>query len=211
VNDQTAVVTRRGETYGGRSRVERAVERRERIVASAVHLFGTRDYEAVTVADVCAGAKVSKRCFYEHFADRHDLILKVHREQNEWLLARVTHAAPEHPATVGDLLRPALRTLVGLLSEHPERARVIYINAPRMETRRRGVLRRDAQFLAHFLGRAPLHIDDPLRYERTLLALVAGISEVIIGWITNDMADSPDVLADHLTGICLSLLSVHTT
>jgi AcrR family transcriptional regulator len=206
VDDQPAVATKRGENYGGLSRTERASERRARIVASAVQLFGTREYEQITVADVCTGAKVSKRYFYEHFHDREDLIVQVHRETNEWLLTAVVRSAPEHPATIEELLRPALRTLVRMLREQPERARVIYINAPRMETRRRGVLRHDAEFLAHVLRRVTAGPDDPARYSRTLLALVAGISEVIIDWISHDMDDPPDVLADHLTGIALALL-----
>ena len=207
VDHRAAVTTKRGETYGGLSRVERAAERRHRIVASAVHLFGTRDYESVTVADVCAGAKVSKRYFYEHFRDRDDLVIKVNREQNEWLLTGVFKAAPERPASLEALLRPAFRTLIGMLRDHPERARVIYIDAPRMELRRRGMLRRDADFLAHFLSRVPIHPADKVRYDRTLLALVAGISEVIIDWLSHDMEAAPDILADHLTGIALALLT----
>ena len=129
VDDQTAVATQRGETYGGRTRAQRATDRRDRIVASAVHLFGTRDYESITVADVCAGARVSKRYFYEHFADRADLVVAVHREQNEWLLGNLAAAAPDGPAAPADVLEPAMRTLVQLLRAYPERARVIYINA----------------------------------------------------------------------------------
>ena len=206
MDDQTAVVTRRGETYGGRSRAQRATDRRDRIVASAVHLFGTRDYESITVADVCAGARVSKRYFYEHFADRADLVIAVNREQNEWLLGNLATAAPEGATAPEDVLRLAMRTLVRLLQAYPERARVIYINAPRMETRRREVLRSDAEFLSRILRRTSNHPEEKLRHERTLLALVAGVSEVIINWISRDMTDDPDLLADHLTRIGLALL-----
>ncbi len=198
-------MTRRGETYAGRSREQRASERRARIMASSVHLFGTRDYDDVTVADICAGARVSKRYFYEHFADRADLLLKVNREQNEWLLRNVAAAIPERPRSLAEVFRPALRTLVEMLRTHPESARVIYVNAPRMEDRRRGVLREDAQFVAAVLRRAIGQPQDQIGYDRTLLALVAGLSEVIIDWISHDMAGDPDQLAEHLTGIALAL------
>ncbi|MEV4345330.1 TetR/AcrR family transcriptional regulator [Actinoplanes sp. NPDC049596] len=204
MDEQGVTPARRGETYGGRSRAERASDRRERIMASAVHLFGSRDYEDVTVADVCAGAKVSKRYFYEHFRDREDLAIKVQRARNEWLLREVAAAAPAQPASLADLFRPALRTLVGLLRDNPETARVIYINAPRMETRRRGVLREDAQFLAGLLQ--SVTSEDALLRDRALLALVAGVSEVIIDWITHDMAGDPDQLAEHLTRIAVALV-----
>jgi AcrR family transcriptional regulator len=207
VNDHIELGGRRGETYGGLSRAERASDRRSRIVASAVQLFGTREYEQVTVADVCTVAKVSKRYFYEHFADREDLVVSVQREQNEWLLTGVVKSAPERPANVGELLRPAMRTMVGMLRANPEKAHVIYLNAPRMETRRRGVLRQDAEFLSRFLRRVVGHPEDQLRYDRTLLALVAGVSEVIIDWISRGMSDDPDVLAEHLAGLGVALLS----
>jgi AcrR family transcriptional regulator len=205
VEEPTTTATRRGETYAGRSREERASERRARIVASAVHLFGTRDYEDVTVADVCTAARVSKRYFYEHFADRADLLLKINREQNEWLLRGVAASVPDKPRNLAELFRPALHTLISLLRSNPESARVIYVNAPRMETRRRGVLREDAQFVAAVLQRAVGTPKDQIGYDRTLLALVAGLSEVIIDWISHDMAGDPDDLAEHLTGIALAM------
>jgi AcrR family transcriptional regulator len=201
------VASRRGENYGGQSRSERANDRRARIVAAAVHLFGTHDYDDVTVADVCADAKVSKRYFYEHFADRETLLLDVHREQNNWLLTQVAGAAPRNAANAEELLRPMMRTLIAKLVEDPDRARVIYVNAPRMETRRRGVLREDAQHFLPLIGRFTGHPTDRRRQERMLLALIAGISEVIIDWLSRGMTEDSEVLADHLTWIATSLLT----
>jgi AcrR family transcriptional regulator len=201
------LVTRRGENYGGRSRLERATDRRERILTSALHLFGTHDYDDVTVAEVCADARVSKRYFYEHFTDRPDLVRALHREQNMWLLKGVAAAAPEAPGSLDEMLRPAVRRLLEMLRANPERAQVIYINAPRMETRRRGVLREDAQFLAGLLRRIGGQPTDQLRHERMLLALVAGLSEVIIDWLSRGMTEDPATLADHLTDYCLAVLN----
>jgi AcrR family transcriptional regulator len=200
-------VTERGDNYGGRTREERATDRRDRIVAAALGLFGTRNYDSVTVADVCAGAKVSKRYFYEHFADRDALLLTLHREQNNWLLTGVAAAAPSGPAPLDDLLRPIMRTLIALLREHPERARVIYVNAPRMETRRRGLLRKDAEFFGRLISQATPKPQDRLWYDRRLLALVAGVTEVVIDWLARDMTDDPDLLADHLTRLGTAILT----
>ena len=206
VDEQTAVATRRGENYGGRSREERSTDRRDRILASALELFGTHDYDEVTVAEVCTGARVSKRYFYEHFVDREDLVRALHKEQNEWLLAGVVSATPEKPGTLEEMLRPAVHQLLTLLRVNPERAQVIYINAPRMETRRRGVLREDAQFLASMLRRMGVPATDQRRHERMLLALVAGLSEVIIDWLSRGMTDDLDDLADHLADYCRAVL-----
>src|SRR3954453_1710080 len=206
VDERTAVATRRGENYGGRSRQERATDRRDRILASGLRLFGSRDYDEGTVADVCAGARVSKRYFYEHFVDREDLVRALHKEQNEWLLAGVVSATPEAAGALEEILRPAVHQLLTLLRANPERAQVIYINAPRMETRRRGVLREDAQFLASMLRRVGAQPKDQTRYERMLLALVAGLSEVIIDWLSRGMTEDLDELADDLAAYCQAVL-----
>lgn len=206
MEEQTALVTRRGENYGGRSRQERSTDRRERILASALHLFGTRDYDEVTVAEICTGAKVSKRYFYEHFVDREDLVRALHLQQNEWLLSGVASAAPESPGDLDQMLRPAVHQLLTMLRANPERAQVIYINAPRMETRRRGVLREDAQFLAGMLRRVGGRPSSEIRYERMLLALVAGLSEVIIDWLSRGMTDDLDELTNNLTDFSLAVL-----
>ncbi|MER7277086.1 TetR/AcrR family transcriptional regulator [Dactylosporangium sp. NPDC000244] len=197
----------RGETYGGQSREERAADRRERLVAAAVQLFAGRDYDDVTVADVCTLAKVSKRYFYDHFADRDALVLTLHREVNGWLLTEVAAAAPHRADGLYAALRPMLAALVRLLAEHPERARIVYINAPRMELRRRGVLREEAELFGRVLAPlAPKLRADTVRYERTVLALIAGISEVLIDWVWHDMRDPAEPLVDHLTGLCVALL-----
>ncbi|MFB6552772.1 TetR/AcrR family transcriptional regulator [Streptomyces sp. NPDC056405] len=197
----------RGETYGGQSREERTADRRARISRAALELFAARSYDDVTVAEVCARAKVAKRYFYEHFTDREDLLLSVHRQENDWLLAGMSAAAPKEPDNLDALLRPMMTALVTMLAEHPDSARVIYINAPRMELRRRGVLRKNAELIGRLVRRSVPRPRDRLRRERLLLALVAGVTEVIIDWLERGMTDDPAVLADHLTGFAAALLS----
>ena len=196
----------RGETYGGQSRQQRATDRRERIVAAAVRLFAARDYDDVTVADVCTLARVSKRYFYDYFADREDLLVSVHREHHDWLMAGIGAAAPKSPDDIEHVVHPMMASLVRLLAENPERARVIYINAPRMERRRRGLLRKDAELLGRYVRPAVPRPRDRAYYDRALLAMVAGIVEIMIDWVSRGMTDPPDALVDHLTTYSVSIL-----
>ncbi|MBB5873413.1 AcrR family transcriptional regulator [Allocatelliglobosispora scoriae] len=196
-----------GDTYGGQSRQERSADRRHRILTSSRHIFAARGYDDVTVADVCAHSGVAKRDFYEHFADRESLLLAVHREQNDWLLAGITAAAPPHPAGLDELFRATMGAKVALLLAHPDRARVIYINAPRLETRRRELLREEAVLFDGLLHGVPAGPRDRLRSDRLLLALMAGVAEVLIEWLAGGMADAPDVLVDHLTELAVAALS----
>ena len=202
----TIVVGRRGDTYAGQSRQDRAADRRERILAAALHLFAARAYDDVTVADVCAGAKVSKRYFYDYFSDREDLLLQLHREENDWLMDGIVAAVPKRPESVEEVLRPAMTALVRLLLENPERGRVIYINAPHQVRRRRGLMRQDADALGRLIRRAIGRPRDKVRFDRLLLALAAGVTEVIIDWLSTGMTGAPDILVDHLTGFGVAML-----
>jgi AcrR family transcriptional regulator len=204
--ESAATVVRRGDTYGGLSRQERESDRRERILTAALHLFAARDYDDVTVADVCAGAKVSKRYFYDYFSDREDLLLQLHREQNDWLMNGIVAAVPKQPESVEQVFRPAMTALVQLLLEHPERGRVVYINAPHQERRRRGLMRKDAEAFGRLIRRAIGRPRDKVRFDRLLLALAAGVTEVIIDWLATGMTGAPDVLVDHLTGLGVAML-----
>jgi AcrR family transcriptional regulator len=202
-----AVAPARGETYGGQSRQQRAADRRERIVAAAVRLFAARDYDDVTVADVCTLARVSKRYFYDVFTDREDLLVSVHREHHDWLMAGIGAAAPKRPDDLQHLLRPMMAALVRMLADNPERARVIYINAPRMERRRRGLLRKDAELFGRFVRAAVPRPRDHAYYDRAMLTLVAGVAEIMIDWVARGMTDPPDALVDHLTALAAAILA----
>jgi AcrR family transcriptional regulator len=205
--DELHVAPVRGETYGGQSRQQRSADRRERIVTAAVRLFAARDADDVTVADVCTLARVSKRYFYDFFVDREDLLVSVHREHHDWLMDSIAAAAPKRPDGPEHVLRPMMVTLVGLLAANPERARVIYINAPRMERRRRGLLRKDAELFGRLVRPAVPRQRDRVYYDRAMLAVVTSTVEVLIDWVTRGMTDPADALVDHLTAIAVSILA----
>lgn len=54
---------------------EVAADQRKRLIAAMIYLAGKRGYADTTVADIIAKARVSRKTFYEHFADRKDLLL----------------------------------------------------------------------------------------------------------------------------------------
>ena len=54
---------------------EVATDQRRRLTDAMIALAGEKGYAATTVAEVIAKAQVSRKTFYEHFADRKDLLL----------------------------------------------------------------------------------------------------------------------------------------
>ena len=61
--------------YAGRSKVERAAERRGRLVAATVTLLGTHGEARTTMTAICAQAGLTERYFYESFRARDDALV----------------------------------------------------------------------------------------------------------------------------------------
>lgn len=71
---------------------------RERLIAAMAASIRERGFRGTTVADVVAGARTSRRSFYEHFGDREECFLALFDATNDVLLAQITDAVhPEDP------------------------------------------------------------------------------------------------------------------
>lgn len=55
-----------------------AVAQREQIVEGFAAAIAAKGYQATTIADIAARARISKTTFYEHFADKEEVFLALH-------------------------------------------------------------------------------------------------------------------------------------
>jgi AcrR family transcriptional regulator len=68
-------------------------DQRRRLIEAMVALAGERGYTATTVADVIKRAGVSRKTFYEHFAEREQLLLAAFDETSPMMLEQARAAA----------------------------------------------------------------------------------------------------------------------
>lgn len=59
------------------------VSHRERLMLALTAALSEREYHDVTIADIVAHARTSKRTFYEHFASKQDCFIALVRQTNE--------------------------------------------------------------------------------------------------------------------------------
>jgi AcrR family transcriptional regulator len=81
-----------GRRYGAKTQDERREERRQRMLAAGLELFGTQGYRATTIEALCAAAGVSTRNFYEEFGSREALVVALHDDVNGRALEAVIAA-----------------------------------------------------------------------------------------------------------------------
>ncbi|WP_233608322.1 TetR/AcrR family transcriptional regulator [Nocardia stercoris] len=71
----TGESARSGRHYAGRTPEERAGRRRERLLAAALELYGTQGYRGTSIEQLCAGASISTRSFYEEMGSQENLLI----------------------------------------------------------------------------------------------------------------------------------------
>lgn len=124
------IVTR---PYGGVKAEARRQERRQRLLAAGLEVFGHRGYHHTTVRNICDAAGLTERYFYESFKSLRLLFDAVHEQLRSELLQITTPASPADgapsPATVLAHLEASLRQWYGFLHADPRRARVMLFDA----------------------------------------------------------------------------------
>ena len=147
-----------------------------------------RGYAAVTVTDVVAQAHVSKRTFYEQFAEREDCFLATYELLAQAPLARIAEAARD--GALRDLgLRPLVEQATGAylesLGEQPALTHTLLTQiasvGPRGREVRRQVLHRFADLMLVLAAEAAAQDDQVRELTPVLaLALVGGINELVL-------------------------------
>jgi len=101
---------------------------RARLISSMIETVAARGYGETTVADVIAAARISRRTFYESFANREDCYRAAYEASLEYLRETVEAAlaGAEWPASVRD----GLAALLEALAAHPDLAAFFLVSPP---------------------------------------------------------------------------------
>jgi AcrR family transcriptional regulator len=155
-------------------------------------------------------SRVSKRTFYEHFADREACFLACYTHGAELVLRAVAEAAGRGgpwPRRV----RAATRAYLAALQAHPALTRTLLVEVhgagPRALALRRAVLQRFAQLLCD-LVQTGRH-DHPEVRELTpamSTALVGGVNELVLATVEQGGADRLAQLEETIAELAESVL-----
>ena len=121
---------------------------RGRMLGAMADAVAEKGYAGTTVADVVAGAGVSRKTFYEHFRDKEECFLAAFDTGVDMLLEAIMAAQPRGDGGWLELTRARVRAYLQSLSSEPAFARTFLIEVfaagPRALERRADVLRRFA-------------------------------------------------------------------
>ncbi len=132
---------------------------RARIFDAITRAVAEKGYAATTVADVTARARISRRTFYEHFADKEECFLGAYESASRTTLGEIALATSRlAPEDWRARMRIALETYVGILAADAELAQVTLIDilgaGPRALALREQILQHYTDFYRRLAARA---------------------------------------------------------
>lgn len=198
----------------GRHAAPRPVVReaqRVRMLAAMVQAVADKGYARVAVADVIQRAGVSRKTFYEQFANKDECFLAAYDATVDELLATIDAAlealAPDWLAAH----RAAVNAYLGALAASPEFAKAFLIEVlgagPEALNRRAAVQERFATQLADVHRRARQDIPEiPEVPPYTYRAAVGAVTELVTAHVLEHGARALPKLADAVLDVQLALL-----
>lgn len=103
-------------------------ERRAQLLEVGRSIFAERGYEATTVEEIAARAKITKPVVYEHFSGKEGLYAVIVDREVQALLDRITQSLEgDHPRA---LLEQAAYAFLSYIEDEPEGFRILVRDSP---------------------------------------------------------------------------------
>jgi AcrR family transcriptional regulator len=191
-----------------------SASQRERLLRSVIAAVSECGFPAVTVADIVRRAKVSRKAFYAHFANKEECFLRAIGEGGELMMDRAVSATRALPAGASheDLLGAAFRGYLAFLADEPAFARVFYLHMPAAGARAASRLDAGTRHFAELNRRwhehaRKQHPDWPAVPAEAYLALGGATTELVRSLVQAGRIDELPELEDTLVALHLAVMA----
>ncbi|MBC7299856.1 MAG: TetR/AcrR family transcriptional regulator [Nocardia sp.] len=199
-------------TWGGRTAEERSAQRRAGLVEAALDIWLDNGWAAVTMRGVCQRASLNDRYFYEHFADRDQLLAAVWDEVWEEVFAELAGVVAAHAdRTPLEIAGATIARAVELQTDLRGRARILladHAGSAVLEQRRKAMLTDATDGLVAIAWPYLRPGVDETAMRMSTLAGIGGFIELLSAWRTGVLDVDAQRIVEHSTAIAMQLGAV---
>jgi AcrR family transcriptional regulator len=188
-----------GRARHGLTQEEVTADQRRRLLEGLLVAVAAKGYAALTVADISAAARVSRRTFYEHFSDKEDCFMAAIDAGTQELLTEMLEAVTETDDWVEIVKATAAAYLRGFV-KRPQFARAFNLDilsaGPRGLEFRAEVHLRFAEFYRDVANQArEADPSLPEAPEATFRLATGAFDEFLVEWVRQGKIDELEELA----------------
>ena len=156
---------------------------RDRLLEAAAEVFAQRGYAEASAEAISREAGMSKATFYEHFANKEEVILALFDSAADAVLQRMAEAARDAPDETTARVRAGLSAFVSAVAEYPAASQTLLVEiigaGPRAMERRDAIMETFARVIDEENRRAHERRGAPrLKSLDDAYALVGAITEL---------------------------------
>lgn len=170
--------------YRGVSPEQRRAERRDKLIAAAIAVYGERGYRHATVKSVCEAAGLTERYFYESFENSEQLLVTSFNAVTYRVFEQITAAARAAGRGRVARARAMLDAYFGALQREPASARVYLVEirgvSREVDKAFDAALRAIGMEVARQIGPAGAPPDELLQ-----AGIVGGVMHIALRWIAD--------------------------
>jgi AcrR family transcriptional regulator len=170
---------------------------RQRLMVALAEVMGEKGYANATIADIVAAARMSKRTFYEHFADKEECLLAMYAHACDQLVDVLRAAGTVEGLPWRERVRATAYSYLAAIDAMPTISRALLVEVQAAGARAFALRRRMQERFADVLrelveqGRAGEPEVRPLS-PALALAIVGGINELLLHAVDPYGDDPPD-------------------
>ncbi|AVH24094.1 TetR/AcrR family transcriptional regulator [Nocardia cyriacigeorgica] len=196
-------------TWGGLTADERRAQRRTSLVEAALDIWIDNGWAAVTMRGVCQRSALNDRYFYEHFADRDELLAVVWDEVCAEVFAELASVVAENAdRTPLEIMRAAIARSVELQSDPRGHARILladHAGSAVLEQRRKTMLTDATNLLIATAWPYLRPGVDETAIRMSTLAGIGGFIELLSAWRTGVLDVAAERIVEHTSAIAAQL------
>jgi AcrR family transcriptional regulator len=193
-------------SYRGIAHAERSDDRRRRLIAAGVQVFGSVGVRRATVKAICVAAALTERYFYESFPAMEVLLVECYRETATIVLGDAERAAMAAGPGVAERMRAALNSYFRFIKTHREAARLVLFELVGVSEALDPVYHAELRHSSELIGRLlfegpPQRSAQGLSTELLAAGVMGAVYELAKEW-ANSGCTRPRV---HLVNNCMAL------
>lgn len=174
--------------------VQAATDHRERLLAGLTESLANKPYREVTLSDITAAARVSRRTFYQHFANQDDCLLALTADTSTKMMHTLLSAV-QQAADWSTTVQQVTHAYLNVIQAQPTLMKALYIETATLGLEGLQARRRIAETFAAFLQQQVEHRRQQGEKIRPInqacaVAIVAGINELILHYLIDDKAST---------------------